>query len=324
MSDIPYDSGIYTLKCNEDTVGSVLESSYIDINKHYTPLKIYMFKSCQVMVPQIHFDRGLIPLQSFYSPEVGNDCIVTRYKSDENKFLFSIFLLDKDTVFESDLSERVIRYVSFNWRNEYSNSSFSLVASNACEIDAVDNNLFTLKRSESISSSSFDYDFRTFLYFVYRVYHDWMKFPNEMNYDNVVKLCEDQSAINDMIYEEMNKTKQGTIDRYLSEIEDLKQRIESTRKSMNALYERAAEAMNDLEQRGYKDKIPDMDNIGKAEVDDDKELTIEGINIETLTSVLSDSINVRDPVPAGCNNDISVDEILWSNTDRSIDEIPTV
>ena len=99
---------------------------------------------------------------------------------------------------------------------------------------------------------------------MYAIYESWRHFPNESSFDMVKRLYEAIVDVKAMQKEEKQKTYAGDIAKQRKKIQELQDKIAKLEKSMNSLYEKAADAMNLLEEHGV-----DMNAIDEIAAHDD-------------------------------------------------------
>lgn len=82
-------------------------------------------------------------------------------------------------------------------------------------------------------------------------YNSWKFFPNETSYDNVLKLIDLVGRIQTMKFNESNGVIRTQIEMARTEIDRQRKLISDLEKEENEVYEKAADAMNILEENGY-------------------------------------------------------------------------
>ena len=86
------------------------------------------------------------------------------------------------------------------------------------------------------------------------VYEDWEKFPNAKDYETVRKLIQAEKDIESLNQELEWHHIQRDIDDKVSRIKSLQESVVELEKSLNAKYEKGADAANLLEEHGYGDR----------------------------------------------------------------------
>lgn len=92
----------------------------------------------------------------------------------------------------------------------------------------------------------------------------WKLFPNEKDYGVVEGLCEAKRDIHTMVREKSRL--EDSIDYFRNQMENCRNRLAKYESELNNMYEKAATAMNYLEERGYPQ---DLDKI-EQELNEDK------------------------------------------------------
>ena len=95
-----------------------------------------------------------------------------------------------------------------------------------------------------------DDDIRNAIYDIGGMYNDWKDFPNVQDWDTVCKLREAMMAVDNLRVEEKYGQEQKNIDNLRKRIKEIQTEIAEAEKSLNEMYEKAADGMNLLEQYG--------------------------------------------------------------------------
>ena len=86
-------------------------------------------------------------------------------------------------------------------------------------------------------------------------YDSWKFFPNETSYDNVLRLLGLIEKIKEMNLNDASGEIKNQIDSARAEIDRQRKLIAKLEKKENEMYERAADAMNILEENGYDPEV---------------------------------------------------------------------
>lgn len=86
-------------------------------------------------------------------------------------------------------------------------------------------------------------------------YNSWKYFPNETSYDNVLRLLRLIEKIQMMKFSESTGEIKNQIDSARAEIDRQRKLIDELEKKENEVYEKAADAMNILEENGYDPEV---------------------------------------------------------------------
>jgi hypothetical protein len=89
---------------------------------------------------------------------------------------------------------------------------------------------------------------------LFMLYKDWEKFPNVKDYETVRKLIQAEKDIDSLNQELEWHHIQRDIDDKVSRIKSLQESVVELEKSLNAKYEKGADAANLLEEHGYGDR----------------------------------------------------------------------
>lgn len=95
-----------------------------------------------------------------------------------------------------------------------------------------------------------DHNIRGAIYDISQMYDDWKDFPNAQDWDTVCKLHEAKMAVDNLRVEEKYGYEQKNIDNLRKQIKEIQTQIAQAEKSLNEMYERAADGMNLLEEHG--------------------------------------------------------------------------
>ena len=102
-----------------------------------------------------------------------------------------------------------------------------------------------------------DEDIRNAIYDIGGMYNDWKDFPNVQDWDTVCKLREAMMAVDNLRVEEKYGHEQKNIDNLRKRIKEIQTEIAEAEKSLNEMYEKAADGMNLLEQHGIAVNLDD-------------------------------------------------------------------
>lgn len=95
-----------------------------------------------------------------------------------------------------------------------------------------------------------DENIRNAIYDIGSMYDDWKDFPNAQDWDTVCKLREAKMAVDNLRVEEKYGYEQKNIDNLRKKIKEIQTQIAQAEKSLNEMYEKAADGMNLLEENG--------------------------------------------------------------------------
>lgn len=95
-----------------------------------------------------------------------------------------------------------------------------------------------------------DDNIRGAIYDIGSLYDDWRDFPNAKDWDTVCKLHEAKMAVDNLRVEEKYGHEQKNIDNLRKKIKEIQTQIAEAEKSLNEMYEKAADGMNLLEEHG--------------------------------------------------------------------------
>lgn len=93
-------------------------------------------------------------------------------------------------------------------------------------------------------------DIKYAIYDISQMYDDWKDFPNAQDWDTVCKLHEAKMAVDNLRVEEKYGHEQKNIDNLRKKIKEIQTQIAQAEKSLNEMYEKAADGMNLLEEHG--------------------------------------------------------------------------
>jgi hypothetical protein len=102
-----------------------------------------------------------------------------------------------------------------------------------------------------------DDDIRNAIYDIGGMYNDWKDFPNVQDWDVVCKLRDAKVAVDQMRVETKHGFTQKNIDNLRKKIKEIQTQIAGAEKSLNEMYEKAADGMNLLEQYGIAVNLDD-------------------------------------------------------------------
>ena len=98
---------------------------------------------------------------------------------------------------------------------------------------------------------------------MHAIYESWKHFPNESSFDMVKRLHEAIEDVKAMQEEEERKSYAGEIAKQRKQIQELQEDISKMEQIVNGIYEKAADAMNLLEEHGVDmnalDEIDELD-----------------------------------------------------------------
>ena len=100
-------------------------------------------------------------------------------------------------------------------------------------------------------------DIKYAIYDISQMYDDWKDFPNAQDWDTVCKLHEAKMAVDNLRVEEKYGHEQKNIDNLRKQIKEIQTQIAQAEKSLNEMYEKAADGMNLLEQHGIAVNLDD-------------------------------------------------------------------
>ena len=100
-------------------------------------------------------------------------------------------------------------------------------------------------------------DIKYAIYDISQMYDDWKDFPNAQDWDTVCKLHEAKMAVDNLRVEEKYGHEQKNIDNLRKKITEIQTQIAEAEKSLNEMYEKAADGMNLLEQYGISVNLDD-------------------------------------------------------------------
>lgn len=95
-----------------------------------------------------------------------------------------------------------------------------------------------------------DDNIRDAIYDIGSMYHDWRDFPTAQDWDTVCKLREAAMAVDNLRIETKYSHGQNNIDNLRKKIKEIQTQIAQAEKSLNEMYEKAADGMNFLEEHG--------------------------------------------------------------------------
>jgi hypothetical protein len=102
----------------------------------------------------------------------------------------------------------------------------------------------------AFGESPSDDNIRGAIYDIGSMYDDWKDFPNAQDWDTACKLREAKSAVDNMRVEAKYGYEQKNIDNLRKKIKEIQTQIAESEKSLNEMYERAADGITLLEQHG--------------------------------------------------------------------------
>ena len=130
---------------------------------------------------------------------------------------------------------------------------------------------------------------------LYLTYEDWRKFPDVESSDLVAKLTFAWKAIEEMQKEESSGRIKNKIEDIRISIKSSQERIAELEREQNEMYEKAADALNLLEEYGY--------DLTKIEKFQKKDLDVRRMNLPTeLLQMLSRKVNLPLKAFNGYNN----------------------
>lgn len=103
------------------------------------------------------------------------------------------------------------------------------------------------------------------------IYHEWVDFPNETDYEMVKKLQQAREKVIAMNHQANSKEIEKGIEKYRRKIQDAQESIAKLEKELTGIYEEAADALNLLEKHGV--------DVSDSEKWKERELG-EGFNIK--------------------------------------------
>ena len=94
---------------------------------------------------------------------------------------------------------------------------------------------------------------------LFMLYEDWRRFPDVDDYNTMIKLSFALKSVEDMRIEEISGRTKKKIDGIRAEIKECQERIAKFERELNEVYEKAADALNLLEEHGIDlKKIEEM------------------------------------------------------------------
>lgn len=159
--------------------------------------------------------------------------ILTRYKAT------SINALDYD----------YFTVIDYKTKGRF-NASDSIVR-HACNMQKGNVNMNSECQVRGAFGSLSDMEIGCIAYVIWDCYNYWKYFPNETSYDNVLKFIDLVGSIQTMKTNESTGVIRTQIEMARTEIDRQRKLIADLEKQENEVYEKAADAMNTLEDNGY-------------------------------------------------------------------------
>lgn len=127
------------------------------------------------------------------------------------------------------------------------------------------------------------------------IYHDWVDFPNETDYEMVKKLQQARMKVIDMNHQMKSKEIEKGIEKYRRNIQESQESIAKLEKELTSIYEEAADALNLLEEHGVD--ISDSEKWQERELGEGFSIEYP-FNLDDLT-ISYDSSKILNPNPTG-------------------------
>lgn len=159
--------------------------------------------------------------------------ILTRYKATSiNALDYDYFtVIDYKTKGRFNASDSIVRY--------------------ACNMQKGNVNMNSECQVRGAFGSLSDVEIGCIAYVIRDCYKQWKFFPNETSYDNVLKFIDLVGRIQTMKINDSNGVIRTQIESARAEIDRQRELIADLEKQENEVYEKAADAMNILEENGY-------------------------------------------------------------------------
>jgi hypothetical protein len=127
------------------------------------------------------------------------------------------------------------------WKELYEDNRTHSITYDITEDGKIHNDLGEFPSDENIRNAIYD---------IGLLYEDWRVFPNVQDWDTVCKLRDAKMAVDNLRVEEKYGHEQKNIDNLRKQIKEIQTQIAQAEKSLNEMYEKAADGMNLLEQHG--------------------------------------------------------------------------
>jgi len=124
------------------------------------------------------------------------------------------------------------------------------------------------------------------------IYHEWVDFPNETDYEMVKKLQQARMKVIDMNHQAKSKDIEKSIEKHRRKIQAAQESISKLEKELTGIYEEAADALNLLEEHGVD--VSESDKWEERKLGEGFDIGGHPFNMDDLT-IAYDSSKMINP-----------------------------